>query len=324
MSVTKPITGTWFSIYWCDRRHVYWNSACMNYTKEKWEALIRDMASLGMEYIIMCATISDERCVYQSKMYPKIEMVCNDPLEVVMTACDKYNIKVFLSNDYCGETTFEEVQTEANRKIRMAVIEELAEKYTHHKSFYGWYWAWEAYINPLFSEDFVKYYNDSTAFARKLTPKAKYLTAPYGTKNAVCTDDYCRQIERLDTDIIAYQDTVGCYAATIEESERAFETLRKAHDKVPQRALWADVETFTWEGPDNRRDVPLIPAGMDRLAKQLEACSPYVDRVSAFIFQGLFTNPDSIAYTSYEAGAKYWNDYKAWLNVNHPEFIKKI
>ncbi len=322
MSITKPITGSWFSIYWGDRRHVYWNSACMNFTAAKWDALIRDMASVGNEYIIMCASVSDYRSVYQSSVAQKVEMVCPDPLEAVMTACDKYGVKVFLSNDYTNETTFEETLTPENTKKRYTIIEELAAKYSHHPSFYGWYWAWEAYICPLFNEEFVKYFNDSTAFARKLTPKAKYLTAPYGTKNAVCTDEYCRQIARLDTDIIAYQDTVGCFAMDCEQSARAFETLRKAHDKVPERALWADVETFAWEGPDNRRDVPLIPAGMERLQKQLEACSPYVDRVTVFIFQGLFTNPDSIAYTGYEPGAKYWNDYTAWLRKNHPEAFK--
>ncbi|MDD4124569.1 MAG: DUF4434 domain-containing protein [Eubacteriales bacterium] len=319
---TRPISGGWFSIYWWDRRHVYWNTACMNFTAAKWEALIRDMASLGQEYIVMCNCISDGRCVYESKVAPKIEMVCPDPLEAVMNACDKYGMKVFLSNDYYREVSFEDVLSPDHTKARMTVIEELAEKYSHHKSFYGWYWAWEAYIAPLFSEDFVKYFNDSSEFARRLTPNAKFLTAPYGTKNAVFTDEYCRQIERLDTDIIAYQDTVGCFAMNTDESARAFETLRKAHDKVPQRALWADVETFAWEGKDNRREVPLIPAGMERLEKQLEAVSPYVDRVLVFIFQGLFTNPESIAFTGYEPGAKYWNEYVEWLKAHHPEALK--
>ena len=42
-TVIKPITGTWFSIYWHDKRHYYWNSACMSYTPEQWDALIADL-----------------------------------------------------------------------------------------------------------------------------------------------------------------------------------------------------------------------------------------------------------------------------------------
>ena len=323
-SVTKPIVGSWFSIYWADRRHVYWNSACMNFTAEKWDALIRDMASLGQKYIVMCNCISDGRSVYDSSVAPKIEMVCPDPLETVMTACDRYGMKVFLSNDYYREVSFEDIFTPDHAKARFTVIEELAERYSHHPSFYGWYWAWEACIWPYFNEQFITYFNESTAFARRLTPNAKYLTAPYGTKTALCDAKFIDQLQRLDTDIIAYQDTVGCYAMDTDQSERSFEILRKAHDKAGRSALWADVETFTWEGPDNRRDVPLIPAGMERLERPLKAVSPYVDNVLVFIFQGLFTNPNSIAYTGYEPGAKYWNEYVAWLKANHPESLRSF
>lgn len=57
----------------------------------------------------------------------------------------------------------------------------------------------------------------------------------------------------------AIQDEVGCLRMGPAESERAFAPLRRAHDRVPQRALWADVETFAWEGPPNPQSSPLIP-----------------------------------------------------------------
>ena len=47
-TVIKPITGTWFSIYWHDKRHYYWNSACMSYTPEQWDALIADLKTAGL------------------------------------------------------------------------------------------------------------------------------------------------------------------------------------------------------------------------------------------------------------------------------------
>ena len=109
-----------------------------------------------------------------------------------------------------------------------------------------------------------------------------------------------------------------------DESERAFEILRRVHDKVPQRKLWADVETFTWEGKDNVAETPLIPAGFDRLKKQLAAVSPYADNILVFIFEGLFSKPDSIAYTGYDKAGKYYNEYVAWLKEAHPEMIKKL
>ncbi len=313
----KPITGTWFSVYWDDRRHYYWNDSCLKYTDEQWAALIADLHSAGIEYIVMCNTVAnDGLAVFKSAYAPMAELASADPLETVMRACDRYGMKLFMSNDYIGETDFGKLMKPENVKLRELLMEELAERYAHHECFYGWYWANESWLSPYFQEDFIEYINASSKHARKLTPGAKILTAPYGTSSAVCDDRFVSQLDRLDVDIIAYQDTVGCYATDIAGSERAFAELRKAHDRVPRIALWADVETFTWEGPANDRSTPLIPAGFPRLEKQLGAVSPYVDRILVFIFQGLFSNPGSIAHTGYDAAAKYWNEYTAWLKKN--------
>ena len=310
----KPITGTWFSIYWKDRRHFYWNDACLKYTAEQWEALIADLHSVGIEYVVMCNTVAlDGLAVFPSAYAPMAGLATEDPLETVLCACDRLGMKLFMSNDYVGETAFGTLMKPENVKKRELLMEELAEKYAHHKSFFGWYWANESWLSPYFQEDFIEYINASSAHARKLTPNAKILTAPYGTSSAVCDETFIRQLDKLDVDIIAYQDTVGCYATDIAGSERAFSVLRKAHDKVPRVALWADVETFTWEGPANDQATPLIPAEFSRLEAQLKAVSPYVDRTLVFIFQGLLSNPDSIAHTGYDKAADYWNAYKAWL-----------
>ena len=326
-SVIKPIVGSWFSIYWYDRRHYYWNDACIKYTDGQWDALIKDMAELGMKYLVMCNVASHGYAVYDSKVLPKYPMASADPLEAVMTACDKYGINVFLNNDYYHDEYYfkiDEMFYPESVKGRYTMLEEVAEKYSGHKSFYGWYWAWESHLSPYFADHFIKYINDSSKQARLLTPKAKFLTAPYGTRTATEDAKFIKQLEELDVDIVAYQDTVGCYAMNTDESERAFEILRRVHDKVPQRKLWADVETFTWEGKDNVAETPLIPAGFDRLKKQLAAVSPYADNILVFIFEGLFSKPDSIAYTGYDKAGKYYNEYVAWLKEAHPEMIKKL
>ncbi len=325
--IPKPIMGGFLSIQWIDKRHYYWNEACRNYTAEQWHAMVREMAVLGQKYIVIFNVSTGDETVYDSKVQPKANMVCDDPLEVIMTAADMYDMKVFLSNDYYKMENYDSEELMLSKeavKARFTIMEEVAEKYTHHKSFYGWYWAWESCISPYFSDRFIKYFNDTTAHARTLTPKAKFLTAPYGTINAVYDDKYIKQLEMLDADIVAYQDTVGCYVMDTDQSKKAFETLRKVHDKVPQRALWADVETFDWEGPDNVRTTALIPAKFERLEKQLAAVSPYVDEIIVFIFQGLLSDPNSIAYTGYEKAGEYYNQYKEWLKKNHPDLLKNL
>ena len=323
--VIKPIRGSWFSIYWYDRRHYYWNDACLRYTDEQWDLLIREMAELGLEYLVMCNVASHGYSVYDSRVLPKLEMASDDPLEAVMAACDKYDVKIFLNNDYYKDEFYFKINEMFEPELmrgRYQMLQEVAEKYSHHKSFYGWYWAWESQLEPYFPDHFMKYVNDTTKEARLLTPNAKFLTAPYGTRHATNDATFVRQLEKLDVDIVAYQDTVGCYAMGIEQSARSFEILRKVHDQVPQRALWADVETFTWEGKDNVAETPLIPAEFSRLEAQLAAVSPYVDNILVFIFEGLFSKPDSPTYTGYDKAGQYYTEYVNWLKKNHPGVIR--
>lgn len=320
-SPVKPIVGSWFSIYWNDMRHVHWNAACMHFTREQWDAQVRDLKRLGVTSLVMCNVMIGGVSVYESKIAPRIELECDDPLEAVLTAADRYGVHVYMNNDYDERFPFKDVMLPEAELARYTVLEELVARYGHHPSFDGWYWAWEACIEPYYTQRFISYVNGNSNVARALRPGCRILTAPYGTKNAVCDAKYLRQLEKLDVDIIAYQDTVGCYATDVDGSARAFEILRRAHDKVPQRALYADVETFDWAGTPNRRETPLISAPIERLQSQLAAVSPFVDEVYAFIFQGLFQNKKSPAYAGYEPGARLYEQYEAWLKQNHPDLI---
>ena len=109
---------------------------------------------------------------------------------------------------------------------------------------------------------------------------------------------------------------------TSDESAAAFAKLRRAHDRVPQRALWADVETFAWEGPANRQTSPLIPAPFARIERQLAAVSPYVDKVLVYQYQGLFSRPDSPAFCGHPTAKQLYRDYVAWLEANHPVMLQ--
>jgi len=164
--------------------------------------------------------------------------------------------------------------------------------------------------------------NSCTAEARRITPQAKTLIAPYGTHTAICDDRFVKQLERLDVDIIAYQDGVGCLRPGPEKIVKNYAALRKAHDKVPQRKLWADVETFAWEGPENRQTSRLIPGPFDRLERQLEAVSPYVDEILIYQYQGLLSKPGTKAPAGPPDAQRLYRQYRNWLERNHPNMIR--
>lgn len=319
----KPIWGSWFEFqHHSSKEGVPWNPALADFTCKQWDAKIREIAEVGMEYLVLLCSAVHFKAFFPTKIFPKYELKCEDPLGSVLKAADKYGIKFFIGGGFYGEWTDPHIITDpvATQK-RMQAIEELARLYSHHRSFYGWYWPNEAEINPYYSEEFIKYVNSCSKLARSLTPKSKILIAPYGTRIAKPDDEYVRQLEKLDVDMIAYQDEVGVRKSKVSETAVFYEGLKKAHDRVSKAKIWADVEVFEFEG--KVYDSALVPASFERVQKQLEAVSPWVETILIYQYQGMMNNPGSCAYAGPPASANLYSDYVSWLKKNHPRILKK-
>ncbi len=318
----KPIRGSWISIWWDDRRHFYWNDACLNYTARQWELAVKEVAELGMEYLVLLAIGKDSKAFYDTPLLPKLKMACENPIEALLTAADRHGVKFFLSSDWFGPWDYQCLHDPARVRARFQMMGEIAQQYGHHRSFYGWYWPNEAALGPYFTEEFIAYVNACSREARRLMPRAKTLIAPYGTRLGVCDDRYVRQLEQLDVDVVAYQDEVGCLRMAAAQSAAAFERLRRAHDRVPQRALWADVETFAWEGEPNKPTSPLIPAPFSRVKQQLAAVSPFVDTILIYQYQGLMNKPGSPAFAGHPESTRLYTAYVNWLKENRQGVLR--
>ncbi len=315
-SKIKPIKGSWISIWWDDRRHFYWNDACLKYSARQWGLAVKEVAEIGMEYLVLLAIGKDGKAFYDTPLLPKLKMACENPIEALLSAADKRHVKFFLSSDWFGPWDDQCLRDPARVRARFQMMGEIAQQYGHHPSFHGWYWPNEAALGPYFTDEFIAYVNACTREARRLMPKSKTLIAPYGTNRAVCDDRFVRQLEQLDVDVIAYQDEVGCLRMTPAQSAVAFEKLRRAHDRVPQRALWADVEVFAWEGPPNKPDSPLIPAPFARVKEQLAAVSPFADNTLIYQYQGLMNKPGSHAFAGHPDSTRLYTDYVNWRKEN--------
>ena len=93
--VTKPIRGSWISIWWDDRRHFYWNDICLRFTAEQWQAAVKDVADLGMEYLVLLAIAKGGKAFYDTPLLPRLETACPDPIEALLAAADRYRVKFF-------------------------------------------------------------------------------------------------------------------------------------------------------------------------------------------------------------------------------------
>lgn len=311
VSVRKPVHGSWFEFQHCwSWESGYWDKECAAFTSEQWQGKIAEMAEIGMQYLVLLSVAQEGKSFYPSGILPKKELGCKDPMEAVLSAADKHGIRFFISGGFFDER-IGALAGESGIKQRMKALGEIVEKYGSHPSFYGWYWPNEAELNPYFKEDFIRYVNQTSEVARMLKPGSKVLIAPFGTRRAKNDDAFVKQLEQMDVDCIAYQDEVGVQKSKPEETAAFYEILRKAHDRVPQRKLWADVEIFDFEGTVYKSN--LIPAPFQRVEQQLKAVSPYVDEILVYQYQGMINKPGSKSFAGHPKSEVFYQNYLKYM-----------
>lgn len=291
----------------------YWNPALEKFTAEQWREKIREISSLGMEYVVVMATALYDRCFFPSSVFPLADMPCGNPVEEILDEADKCGVKVFLGNGFYGDwrRAGENIRSQAVIDRSFRAMEELAALYGHHKSFYGWYFPDETCIILRFSKDFIKYVNLCSARCRELTPEKKTLIAPYGTNLVLSGDYFARSLAETDVDFIAYQDEVGVKKTRVDSTERIFERLRRAHDKAGRAELWADIELFDFEGMVYKS--ALVPAPFERIKKQIENAAPYVDKILSYQYLGIMNPAESKAFAGHKNSVRLYEDYRKYI-----------
>lgn len=303
----KPIEGSWFEF----QHHSAvegkpWNSTLEKFTAQQWDTWIKEMADAGLRYLVLLDIAIYGKSFYPSALLPQHQLGCDDPLETILSAADKYGTRFFISNGFFGDWTNPVflMKDKEVHKLRVKAMNEVAEKYAHHKSFYGWYYPNETGISGHYDDDFINYVNALSAEAYRLNPNGKTLIAPYGTKSVKADDQYVRQLEKLNVDFIAYQDEIGVQKTQVEESAGYFERLYKLHQKAAKSRLWADVEVFRFEG--KVYNSALLPASPKRVIRQLEAVSPYVDKILIYQYGGLINKPGSPVFAGHPDSAQLY------------------
>lgn len=296
----KPIEGSWFEFQHHNLAEgKYWNETLKTFSAAQWDAKVKEIADSGIRYLVLLNVAIYDKTFYPSALLPQHDMGCDDPLETILNAADKYEVKFFVSNDFFGDWTnpYFLMTDPGINKLRLNAMNEIVEKYAHHKSFYGWYFPNETGISGHYEDFFIDYVNASSAEAAKLMPGTKTLIAPYGTRNVKADDKYAGQLERLNVDYIAYQDEIGVEKTRVDESAGYFEQLHRLHKKASRARLWADVEVFRFEGKVYKS--ALLPAPAERVIKQLEAVSPFVEKIFIYQYTGLLNTPGSLAFAGH-------------------------
>ena len=311
----KPITGTFFEFDHHNRAEgKYYNEAMWSFTEEQWRAKVRETAELGMDTLVLMASALYFESYYKNAEFPYAKhLACENVLEVLLDEADKTGQKIFLSAGFYGDWVQPSENTTdpaiINRSLR--AMNTISEQYGHHSCIAGWYMPDEWEIEGHFDERFIKYINTISAESRRLNPNNKTIIGPYGTRITKPDDLYVKQLESLDLDIIAYQDEVGVQKTLVEQEAAYYEALYKAHEKAGRAKIWADMEVFAFEGKVYQS--ALLPAPWERIKAQMEAISPFVEKIIIYAYQGMMTKPGGIARCGHETAEKLYTDYTTWL-----------
>lgn len=310
----KPISGSWFEFqHPGGKEGVYWDKDLRNFTATQWREKIREIRETGMEYLVMMNVASHGFAFYDTDLAPKFKMGCEDPIETVLSAADEFGVKFFVSNDYWAldlDAVKMMTDKELGRK-KAKCMEEIYARYGHHKSFYGWYFPNESWLDPYFGEYVIPYVNECAQIAKSLNANCVNIIAPYNIKAEKCDDTFIKQLEQLNVEIVAYQDGVGVGVTTFSQSARAFENLAKAHQKAGRSRIWADMELFYFEQTTHGS---LISADFDkRIIHQMEAISPFVDKILVYQYLGIMNKPGSLAHAGLrDESVRLYNQYMDW------------
>ena len=316
----KRITGTWFEfLHHNEAEGKYWNTALTAFSEKQWREKIREMKEAGMRYIALLAIALHFKAYFKTRIFPEWEIGCADPIEVLLDEADRQQMRVFISTGFYGDwmDPIGNMTDPAVLKRMLTAINELSALYGHHESFYGWYYPDETWIKGHLSPEFMHYVNLSSAEIHKMGSRFKTLIGPYGTRDVIADDQYIRDLEALDIDFMAYQDEIGVQKTKLAESAGFYERLKRVHDKAGRAKLWADVEVFEFEGEVYKS--ALLPAPFERVKKQLEAVSPYVEEILIYEYPGLMNKPGSGAFAGHPSSEKLYTDYMAFCKSKQDE-----
>lgn len=272
-SLNKPLSGSFLQI---DGGNAPWS-------EEDWRKELSYMKALGMDTLIIGAVAWDSYAFYPSRLLSYYrEAGTKDVVGTLLKLADELKMKVFLGLyawNWEGKGSEGDFEEFTQRNINVA--KELQNLYGREPSFEGWYLlTWEIGNAPPPDNVGVKAYIKVINALRRLTPKKKLLIAPYFTLDISPQDfkkGWSTLLSHLKVDIIALQDGVGCERGiTPEKAEPYFQALREVCGQKGV-SLWADLEIF---------DIPAgwKPAPLPRIFSQINALSPYVDKIVVFEF----------------------------------------
>ena len=180
-----PIKGTFID-------EITYDIESQNWSLEDWREDLDNMQSVGINTVIFVRGFFDDKCIFPSKLLKNTEGVV-DLLGFVLEECEKRNMKVYIGM-YIKNLTWDFGDADNEIKMNEIFTDEIIERYSHYKSFYGWYIPHEVGNDILNIKDI--FYHLSKMCKEK-TPDKKVLISPFFyTNEDVIPKEECLSAEQ--------------------------------------------------------------------------------------------------------------------------------
>ncbi|MBE6380838.1 MAG: DUF4434 domain-containing protein [Lentisphaerae bacterium] len=307
------ITGTFIDEISHDIPHQNWG-------EKEWEQDFIAMKAIGIDTVIMI------RCYCQRFMtYPSEYLIkhCGgfrppvDLVELYLTLADKYDMDFYfgLYDGGCMFYPWYEGALLKDIDPTKAVIDEVYERYSHHKSFKGWYLNREMSLGggPQVVDEMLKFNTVISQYAKNVSNGMPTMMSPYfsgvkaGWQKPSTMEDHYKIWQDLfgelsgSVDIVAFQDGHCDYHELEDYIAMNTELASRFNVKV-----WTNCESFD-------RDMPInfLPIKWEKMLLKLEAARKAgVDKAITFEFSH-FMSPNSC----YRAAGHLYNRYREYFNI---------
>jgi hypothetical protein len=296
-----------------------------NWGKAEWDADFAHMKAIGIEMVVLIRAGYKHWQTFPSEILTHSEKCYTPPLDLLglfLELSDKYEMRFYFglydSGRYWTDKDFwtngnYEREVEVNKNL----IQEVWQKYGHHKSFAGWYLSQECSRN---NGKIIEMFSQLGRYCKQVSDNLPVLISPYidGKKNRselvadkqingpINTETHEREWNEIfkgikgAVDIVAFQDGHVDYDELVD----FLKINKRLCDKYGLHC-WTNSETFD-------RDMPIkfLPIKWEKLKLKLElAAQAGIDNAITFEFSH-FMSPQS-AYL--QAGHLY-NRYKEYIH----------
>ncbi|MFV0536404.1 MAG: DUF4434 domain-containing protein [Dysgonomonas sp.] len=294
-----PITGTFLD-------EITWDIPSQNWGYDKWNKDFAAMKKMGIDTVVLIRGAFGRYMTFRSEMLMKYEgkymyEPAFDLMGMFLDLADQYGMKfycgIFDTGRYWLTGDFKK-EVEINKLF----LDEIQEKYGHHKSFHGWYLSQEVSRR---TGGIVESFAEIGKHAKNISGGKPCLISPYihGLKtDQVMSGDAVTTVEQHvkdwteilsgikgSVDILAFQDGQVDY----HELKDYLVVNRELSGKYGMDC-WTNVESFD-------RDMPIrfLPIRWDKLIKKLiHSQEAQMSKALTFEFSH-FMSPNS-AYTQAE------------------------